>query len=1118
MKLKYSIILITILSSVISCMQMNEADLGVGQELERVPLSVTATIETGAMTKTALEGSLSDDFIRTLWQPSDTIGIVVSRSNMGVNEPVYEFVTDVDFASETAVFHGAAPLADEYYAFYPYSANVTSQNGSFVFNIPKEQKYVPGSFDPAVAPMVAKAPMGEVFDFQNVCGILALQLTGAESIKTITFIGKDALGAMMPVNGTFSVDMTYTDDPVMTILDSGTSITLTCETPVQLSEQATPFYFVLPATTYNSFLIMIQTYDGSWMIKEGVNPLIISRSHIKPTSALQYSDNIYIDLCDSGWANCYLISSPGAYSFDANVIGNGKYGLNPEGNFHTDDTNISPESVELLWEDHEGMLTCVNLVDDKVKFLATGQEGNALIAVKDSDGTILWSWHIWCTDKPKDQEYVNSVGTFIVQDRNLGATRGDRGVNDEWMESCGIDYLWGRKDPFVAYKHTQADLAQMSETIKNPTVKSTSWDWNALSSSWWSESHKTIYDPCPVGYRVASQAIWNGFSTSKVSGDFDHGRYYQCNETDYAWYPTRAHHQPDRIDYWGDTYMMSSTFKGGMYSNSGGFRSSSVGYAQLRCMLDVDATKYDVALLGIKEITSSSAVVSANVYVDGNKAVKRRGFLYNMISDPLMENSVVIDYEAGVGDFSMFLLGLQPSCKYYLRAFAEIGDEIIYSKVRTFTTTDDAGIIDLSCLETANSYLISQAGTYKFKATVKGNSFETINPVEVQVIWETQNTSDTVAQGSVISSVVLEDGYVKFTTPIDFTPGNALIVAKSAGKVVWSWHIWAVESDPDVDAQLYQSDALMMDRNLGALSVTPGDERSYGLFYQWGRKDPFVGCGNAADNTFATTYPEDAMQFLDNNANYNNYNYVEAHPNHFVKRSSWNNDSKYWSTNKTMYDPCPPGWRVPDADSDIWSGFSTIGSVDRGAFFYAPVSDPAAYYPFAGYLNSNAQLGEVNSVLSVWTTKLRTTFRISYSDAQISSSEVYHAHQVRCMKDANFTITTGDIQEIFISDVYIKVPGELVVSDETLMEEKGVVCSSTTSIPYLGQEDLISVTADKASPEVFNLTVTGLRPNTKYWVRTYAKGGHNTRYGETREIWTRASAENEGYGSEEFEW
>jgi hypothetical protein len=192
--------------------------------------------------------------------------------------------------------------------------------------------------------------------------------------------------------------------------------------------------------------------------------------------------------------------------------------------------------------------------------------------------------------------------------------------------------------------------------------------------------------------------------------------------------------------------------------------------------------------------------------------------------------------------------------------------------------------------------------------------------------------------------------------------------------------------------------------------------------------------------------------------------------------------------------------------------------VDRGAFFYAPVSDPAAYYPFAGYLNFNAQLGEVNSVLSVWTTMLRTTFRISYSDAQISSSEVYHAHQVRCMKDANFTITTGDIQEIFISDVYIKVPGELVVSDETLMEEKGVVCSSTTSIPYLGQEDLISVTADKASPEVFNLTVTGLRPNTKYWVRTYAKGGHNTRYGETREIWTRASAENEGYGSEEFEW
>ena len=31
----------------------------------------------------------------------------------------------------------------------------------------------------------------------------------------------------------------------------------------------------------------------------------------------------------------------------------------------------------------------------------------------------------------------------------------------------------------------------------------------------------------------------------------------------------------------------------------------------------------------------------------------------------------------------------------------------------------------------------------------------------------------------------------------------------------------------------------MMDRNLGATSVTPKDQNAYGVWYQWGRKDPF---------------------------------------------------------------------------------------------------------------------------------------------------------------------------------------------------------------------------------------------------------------------------------------
>ena len=45
-----------------------------------------------------------------------------------------------------------------------------------------------------------------------------------------------------------------------------------------------------------------------------------------------------------------------------------------------------------------------------------------MIAAKDNDGTILWSWHIWVTDKPEEYTYKNSQGTYTLMDRNIGAS------------------------------------------------------------------------------------------------------------------------------------------------------------------------------------------------------------------------------------------------------------------------------------------------------------------------------------------------------------------------------------------------------------------------------------------------------------------------------------------------------------------------------------------------------------------------------------------------------------------------------------------------------------------------------------------------------------------------
>ena len=47
-------------------------------------------------------------------------------------------------------------------------------------------------------------------------------------------------------------------------------------------------------------------------------------------------------------------------------------------------------------------------------------------------------------------------------------------------------------------------------------------------------------------------------------------------------------------------------------------------------------------------------------------------------------------------------------------------------------------------------------------------------------------------------------------------------------------------SDEIGSSTYVNSNIVLMDRNIGALSATLGDPLSMGLLYQWGRKDPFL--------------------------------------------------------------------------------------------------------------------------------------------------------------------------------------------------------------------------------------------------------------------------------------
>lgn len=373
---------------------------------------------------------------------------------------------------------------------------------------------------------------------------------------------------------------------------------------------------------------------------------------------------------------------------------------------------------------------------------------------------------------------------------------------------------------------------------------------------------------------------------------------------------------------------------------------------------------------------------------------------------------------------------------------------------------------DLSANGTANCYLVTSPGFYKFKADVKGNGVvpsqlesvagETvIAPKSALVLWYNtlQKSNNWVDESPVyLSSVSLDsDGYIRFYTPDVFVPGNVVIAAFAEEGVtcenitvdenkcinnatlLWSWNIWAAEGYDPESTSINADGNVFMDRNLGAVISGLGATGSYepagavGNYYQWGRKDPFPAISDYghfwpcqySNTLFGTpTYtPVKALQINGQSSKKNldgqmfgyrtksdgsfdidkawnliarndissdkttkngvyvsyavayPYKYIINNSNSFGGWRTWVNgdDASYkgfWGDTdhqKTLFDPCPAGWRVSSKDEA--EKFLAVA-------VKATMTDNKVGYEYQGYYfpltstrsSDNARVGYVTSV------------------------------------------------------------------------------------------------------------------------------------------------------------
>lgn len=305
----------------------------------------------------------------------------------------------------------------------------------------------------------------------------------------------------------------------------------------------------------------------------------------------------------------------------------------------------------------------------------------------------------------------------------------------------------------------------------------------------------------------------------------------------------------------------------------------------------------------------------------------------------------------------------------------------------------------------------------------------------VAIIWQTKdcigdNTNgDLVYLGPETENPVNRKIYVKTGKE-----GNALIGAyNSNNEIIWSWHIWVTDNEPDNIANaviyatyrwdsggIYNNEPRIpgygvMPCNIGALAFRSADDmsdyslskgtkfpdsqiRTFGMLYQWGRKDPFppmiYSTGTEDDNgdlEYTNQYTGDhyannnrtiVNKISDYNTTWNNLasrylfysvvgqaqnspvKYGIAHPTVYMSgtgstiggagtngfnryNGDWcgsKGDDALWGGEKgsgglaidngaahlfdnyggkSIFDPCPTGWRVPPGD--LWLGFTLTG-------------------------------------------------------------------------------------------------------------------------------------------------------------------------------------------------